>query len=48
MSQRLQAFLPQMEEANSLLTSGKDVNLEVVDEDGEYIEMVFLEGITLT
>ena len=41
-SQRLRAFLPQMEEANVLLATQQDVNLEEVDDGEEYIEMVCL------
>jgi hypothetical protein len=40
-SQRLRAFLPQMEEANGLLATQQDVNLEEVDDDAECIEMVY-------
>jgi hypothetical protein len=37
-SERLKAFLPQLEAANGLLD--ESLNLENVDEDEEHIEMV--------
>jgi hypothetical protein len=41
-SQRLRNFLPQMEKANVLLATQQDMNLEEVDDEKEYIEMVCL------
>ena len=45
-SERLKAFLPQLEKANTELDDEAN-NLEDVDEDEEYIEMVSLERTRL-
>jgi len=45
-SERLKAFLPQLEKANTELDD-EAKNLEDVDEDEEYIEMVSLERTRL-